>query len=110
MEYSLDKSGAFHKIIWVNAYSASRHYGGPEEGGWYYDWYDCIASCPVRPGDGLEEIGVKRIIKEALGWDPTRYEKNHGGARFTVNGGDDFVIYVEDRRAESQSTERPHYE
>ena len=27
----------FRKQLWVNVYDITQHYGGPEEGGWYYD-------------------------------------------------------------------------
>ena len=34
-----------HEIMtYVNVYQTSREYGGPEEGGWYYDHYECIES------------------------------------------------------------------
>lgn len=32
---------------WINCYRVSRQYGGPEEGGWYYDHRDPIASVMV---------------------------------------------------------------
>lgn len=101
------------RVIWVNAYRISRHFGGAEEGGWYYDWSDCIASMPVLNGTRLTQAKCDVTIewmREALGWEPSKYETNHGGSRFTVNGSADYACYVEDRRAESQSTERPHYE
>jgi hypothetical protein len=42
---------------------------------------------------------------------PHRFEVgDHGGARFTVNGGPDFVVLTEDEESESQSLERPHHE
>jgi hypothetical protein len=96
------------ELKWVNAYNIERCYGGPEEGGWYYDWYECKASCPAL-GETAAEI-VKLIMSKALGWEPSKYEANHGGARFTVNGRGDFACYIEDSEAESQSTERPFYE
>lgn len=114
MDEELDLSrGQTLKMIWVNAYRLSRHYGGAEEGGWWYDWTDCIASMPVLNGTKTTQAKCDLLIDwvtEAMGWEPTKYERNHGGSRFTVNGHGDFVVYVEDRRAESQSIERPHYE
>lgn len=100
------------KVFWVNAYSVSREYGGAEEGGWWYDWFKCIASMPIKNNDQAEErIAIaKRWMKESLGWEPDTYEQNHGGSRFTVNGHSDFVLHIESKRADSESTERPHYE
>lgn len=34
-------------LMYVNAYEVSRHYGGPEEGGWYYNAGNLLASIPV---------------------------------------------------------------
>ncbi len=33
---------------YVNAYFVTRHYGGPEEGGWWYDCGEPVASLPVK--------------------------------------------------------------
>lgn len=34
-------------LIYVNAYSVTRHYGGPEEGGWYFNHSEPLASIPI---------------------------------------------------------------
>ena len=38
----------YPKDIWVNTYIKSRHYGGAEEGGWWYDNYECIESIKCK--------------------------------------------------------------
>lgn len=100
------------KVVWVNAYRISRHYGGPEEGGWWYDWHTCIASMPISVSDDIEEHvdKIKAMMKEALGWEPDAYEAQHGGSRFTVNGHSDFAVYLESSYQESETTEGQHYE
>ena len=35
-------------LLYVNAYEVTRHYGGPEEGGWWYNHHEPIASIPVK--------------------------------------------------------------
>jgi hypothetical protein len=35
-------------MIYVNAYRVSRAYGGPEEGGWWYDVGEPMASVPIH--------------------------------------------------------------
>ena len=35
-------------LMYVNAYEVYRAYGGPEEGGWWYDRGEAKASVPVR--------------------------------------------------------------
>jgi len=36
-----------NKKMNVTMYSITRTYGGPEEGGWYYDRWDVLGSIPV---------------------------------------------------------------
>jgi hypothetical protein len=36
------------KRFYVNAYAVTRNYGGPEEGGWYYNAGEPLASVPIR--------------------------------------------------------------
>ena len=44
-------------VLYVNAYAVTRHYGGPEEGGWWYNAGEPLASIPVlaRRVDGHDE-------------------------------------------------------
>jgi hypothetical protein len=35
-------------IMYVNAYAVKRYYGGPEEGGWYYNAREPLASIPIK--------------------------------------------------------------
>lgn len=35
-------------LMYVNAYSITRHYGGPEEGGWWFNHRQPIASIPIK--------------------------------------------------------------
>ena len=36
-------------IHYLTIYGVSRNYGGPEEGGWWFDNYFCIYSEPTNP-------------------------------------------------------------
>lgn len=36
------------KLLYVNVHAVTRHYGGPEEGGWWYDAGQPLASVPVE--------------------------------------------------------------
>lgn len=92
---------------WVNAYRISRHYGGAEEGGWYYDIRECLASVPCA--DALEVTSVQDMLTRNIGWEANEYAKRHGGARFTVNGGSDFLAAIESERAESEKLEGEVY-
>ncbi len=51
--------------LYVNVYLHNRAYGGPEEGGWWYDTYDPVyEECRVA----FTEEEAKEIHKEMLEW------------------------------------------
>jgi hypothetical protein len=89
-----------NKLVYVNVYSVTRHYGGPEEGGWWYNWYTCIEVYPVKEKNA-------EIIQEEL-------EEEHNykkwGNIYSVLGGRDIIVYIEDEPKESETKERPYYE
>lgn len=124
-------------FLYVNAYSITRHFGGREEGGWYYDSFFPLASIPVRAisleghdnscwtcsqarngveGYKLCEWGFQlQVIDE----DQLKVFKDHlhdlfdglqDGDRFSVLGGTDICVCVEDRVAEISPKEIPRYE
>jgi len=41
--------------VFVTAFAVTRHYGGPEEGGWYYDLYYPLKSRAIAPDSSQEE-------------------------------------------------------
>lgn len=98
------------KLVYVNAYSVGRCYGGPEEGGWWFDAGTPLASVPVS-ADGPEEKieaeieAVKADLSARLGWP---LEPAQG--RYSAIGEDDFEIYIEEAFASPFPAERPHYE
>jgi hypothetical protein len=114
-------------LMYINAYMVGREYGGPQEGGWWYDTYEPIASIPVaakwvqtisnwenKPIKGqshLEENDPDKVqeLKEYL---KNTLEPEFGGqrSRFSVIGGEDLVICLQDHPAEYSPKETPHYE
>jgi hypothetical protein len=84
----------------VNVYSVTRHYGGPEEGGWYYNWLTCIESFPCR-------FKNRHEIMEYM--ESEHAEKRYGNI-YSVLGGEDVELRWEESPSESESKERPHYE
>jgi len=87
-------------IKYVSAYRVDRAYGGPEEGGWWYNWYELLDAIPVRDK------------KEAQEW-RNKLREMHGegeGDIYSMKGGHEIDILFEDKRGENESTERPYYE
>lgn len=96
--YELEKHFGGRLKCHVNVYKITRHFGGHEEGGWWYDWYDCIDS---------KEVYVEHAekVKEQL-------EKEYGegeGDISSVLGGYEILVNIEHLEAESQSKEIPRY-
>lgn len=87
-------------MAWVNVYTVSRCYGGPEEGGWYYDAYQFIEGHPVPRS-------VAETLKDEL---IKRYNDLKYGDISSVLGGQDYSVWVEDHEAQSETRERPRYE
>lgn len=48
--------------MFVNAYLVDRAYGGPEEGGWYYDIGEFIKGVPYLNGE-TQEAAESRLIE-----------------------------------------------
>jgi hypothetical protein len=97
------KRGIVPPIYLVSA-SVSRHYGGPEEGGW---WYDVQV---------VDEVRVAYTVKAAVRHVHELREKfpTCPRGRGSVIGGDDTYVRIcygeDDPRWPSTTTERPRYE
>ena len=88
------------EIVYVNIYSVTREYGGPEEGGWWYNRLSCIESIPVKNKNS--ELMEEESEKE--------YEKLKYGNIYSVLGGRDIEVIIEEKPKQSETKERPHYE
>lgn len=85
----------------LNVYSITRHFGGHEEGGWWYDWYECVEVFPVRDS----EQGM--VLKD---WLYEQHKSKAYGNISSVLGGLEIVVRFEDEPKKSETKERPHYE
>lgn len=81
----------------VSVYRVYRCYGGPEEGGWYYDAYQHLDSKQVRPSR------VKRTMKQLRTIYPSA-DLNSVRTRF------DHYICREDVRGKHTTKRIPQYE
>jgi hypothetical protein len=92
-----------HRQLFVNAYEVTQGYGGAEEGGWWYDCGEPIASIPVR-SEAEAFAAIERLTEFCV--------DRYGDERpyYSAAGGYDARIQVETRFARPFPTERPHYE
>jgi hypothetical protein len=117
-------------MIYINAYSVTQHYGGPEEGGWYYYSDEPIASLPhhvkewkvsrneefwegvnttrdllkyISDAD-VDEINNKvKIVTESV-------ESFQYGQLGSVLGGNEIKVLLRDSYGDSSPKEKPFYE
>lgn len=85
---------------YVNVYEVDRNYGGPEEGGWWFDSGEPILSITTTnefSGD------IAMMLYDEV-YKPTTY-------RYSVRPqGTDYDVRVEDHPATAFPAERPFYE
>lgn len=87
-------------IVFVNAYKVTRKYGGAEEGGWWYDHYECIQSVPTSE-EHAETMRAYLLDQ-------------HKGIAYgnisSVRGGAELHVIVEEEPCERRTNQRPVYE
>lgn len=89
-------------IKYVSAYITTRHYGGPEEGGWWYNLSHLIETLPFEEDQASEEVLKEHLRK--------KHEDKGGGDIYSVLGGALLEVLVEDEPGQYQDTEVPRYE
>lgn len=99
LEEERERAYTYRNGWWVNAYEVFRQYGGPEEGGWWFDSGEPVASKRFN----REETA--RVYADQLRKQFPRTDK-----RYSVLGGEDYQVCIEPHPARSYPTERPHYE
>ena len=88
---------------YVCAYDTNRAWGGPEEGGWWFDTGIMLASIPCETDEQVEEAKA-RLLKR---YGP-EFEGNHEIGSVLCEGV--LGIYVQDEPGADYPTQRPHYE
>jgi hypothetical protein len=99
------------KSVFVSVYAMERYCGGPEEGGWWDNWYTLLYSVPRRGGN-IER--TKQKFQAEIDSDDDQFEKDNGRKRrnqySVVPDGDDMVVVTEDYPGQRNTTSKAHYE
>ncbi len=90
-------------VRFMNGYTVNRIYGGPQEGGWWYDEGYPVASVPFREEDAAAQIEWETYLKEKAGW-TSPHEKS------SVLGHDVFEVGPEDHFARHYPEIPPQYQ
>lgn len=85
--------------VFVNVYEVDRIYGGPEEGGWWYN-----------AGTVVESIEVAASEADALAAELEKDFPNTGRVGSVLYRGGDYRVCIEDEEGKDYPEETPHYE
>jgi hypothetical protein len=88
---------------YINAYYVTKQYGGPEEGGWWYNHGEPLATIEIPTGASKESIEVIKGFLKVF------YENLHNPPSSNVNGYE-VEIVIQDKKARKYPWTRPRYE
>lgn len=91
---------------YLNVYRVEQSYGGPEEGGWWFDTGEPLESVVVDSKEQEEQIHA--VLKTRYAPDPDDRERSRG--RTSAAGGYDISICTEYQFAQFFPQEKPRYE
>jgi hypothetical protein len=103
MTEKIDKYDGFR---FVNVYLVDRVYGGPEEGGWWFDTGRFVEAYPVR-GTRAKELERLDYVK-GLCDDRNEEEGNRDIGSVLSDG--EYDCWIQDEPGSDFPTERPMYE
>jgi hypothetical protein len=97
------------KFKCITAYAVTRHYGGPEEGGWWYNWYTPIKTVALPKSYQRSNNRASKAILSRVSTIKEELDTVNEGDIYSVNGGVLLDVIVELFKHEFASTEQPHY-
>ena len=98
-----DTEGA---VLYINVYVVDRAYGGPEEGGWYYTYYQSEEVVPVLAPEG-EDI-FEYAKKELAKWRERYSNEGRRPISSSLSEGE-YEVRLEVEKKESETRETPRY-
>lgn len=98
-----EQNGIHIEVEYINVYIVERIYGGPEEGGWWYD---------VGTPEGISVKCINSLDREIEAIHKALQEMYpNSGHRYSMNPpGDDYIVRREKHEAKEWPETTPHYE
>jgi hypothetical protein len=87
----------------VTLYGVTRHYGGVQEGGWWYNLVHMIKTIPT-------DYSKDNVLKIADYFKESLFPEEVSGDIYSVNGGQECFIQVEKIPGSCEDTKRPSYD
>lgn len=92
--------------VFVNIYDVDKAYGGPEEGGWWYEYGVPVASIPVK-----RDATKHEIHQIATQWAHYCNDNNRGRPSMSsVASQGEYLIYIENHFAKEWPEQTPRFE
>lgn len=95
--------GTAHGVKFLNVYEMWREYGGPEEGGWYYDRGDFVGGRLLVNPSEEDHAQAERELRELF---PSSGRKAYS----VMYHGGEYKMMLEDSPGADYPAELPHYE
>jgi hypothetical protein len=92
-------------IQYATVYFVSREYGGPEEGGWYYDQRVKHASFYVG---GMGEVAADALVASLEAW--TEFINEDVPPLHSVASEGRYLLVLEEREGEAERLHAPRWE
>lgn len=96
------RSAQAHRKWRVNIYQLDQGYGGPEEGGWYYEIEEPELSIPFAASRYAEAVKVAEALEAVY--------QDHRYRYSVIPRGADYHVRIERRAAVASPQVQPHYE
>lgn len=91
---------ALQRPVYLNVYDVTRHFGGQEEGGWWYNAGELIETIETTE-EKCDETRAQLLEK---------HKDRNVGDIYSALGGVLLEVQVDDAPGEDWPTQRPHYE
>jgi hypothetical protein len=97
-------------MIYITVYRVTREYGGPEEGGWWYDAGEVLESINMSNDeeDAENQISVN-VINYYIERFKKSFEEEYDAPLYKI-GGSDLKYTIGTSPGKNYPTRRPHYE
>ena len=89
--------------VFLSFYTTQRHFGGPEEGGWYQNWNSLSWSIPTFNDANTIKLAIEHMLP--------RIKEEVYGDIYSANGGQQGFIRIETPRnvGSAETTEKMEY-
>ena len=92
------------QLFYLNEYTTNREYGGPEEGGWWFD----VGQFETCHGVYPTERAAKDALEGLKDWVESVNAHQYPPSSVACDGYT--RIFIEDQEGEDYPQQRPHYE